>query len=189
MRLGLRTLLGSQRDMEVVREVADHETAIACAVALKPTVVVLELSLQHGNAIATASAIKRNVPDTAVVAWMRHHDDTQVGAFVSAGLGCYARTETDTANLLRAIRESHVQHVTVMRQPRRGTSSNRRLSAREHNVLQLVARGYTHKAIGDALRLSVKTVEAHKANAMRKLALTDRVGIMHYAVRHGWLDN
>ncbi len=72
--------------MEVVREVTNYETAVAGALALKPTVVVLELSLRHGNAVVTSAAIMRRVPDTTIVACIRHHDDAQVRVHLTTRL-------------------------------------------------------------------------------------------------------
>jgi DNA-binding NarL/FixJ family response regulator len=195
VRLGLRTLLASQADIDIVDEASDGEMAVECALRSRPEVVVLDLSMPRLNGIAAAQAITRGSPETRIVAFTRHGDDALVREFMASGAAGYVLKQSASTELLRAIREvasgrPYTDSALVARQNEEANAEprGRRVTDRERNVLRLTAQGHSNKEIAGELGLSVKTIEVHKANAMRKLELRGRVDVVRYAAAHGWLD-
>ena len=197
VREGLKLLLQSQADIHVVGEVADGEAAVSHAQRLKPDVVVMDLSMPTVNGLSATRTLKQRAPDVAVVALTRHDDEAYVKELLGAGASGYVLKQSSFAELLRAIRAA--AGGTRYLDPRlaeRGDEAmaRRRLptravvTERETQVLRLMAVGHSNKAIAEQLDISVKTVEVHKANAMRKLGLRGRIDVVRYAVLNGWLD-
>jgi DNA-binding NarL/FixJ family response regulator len=196
VRQGLKLLIDGQPDMEVVGEAGDGEAAVAQAPALRPDVAVLDVSMPRMNGLAAARAIRERVPDTAVVALTRYSDAAYVKALLEAGASGYVLKRSASAELLDAIRaaargEQHLDATIASNmQPRlmRGQAAKPGLSAREREVLRLMALGYSNKDIAQTLDIAVKTVEVHKSNGMRKLELGGRIDVIKYAALQGWLD-
>ena len=200
MRHGLKLLIDSQADMKVVSEASDGRAAVQNAVALKPDVVVMDISMPGMNGLEATRALKQQRPAVAIVALTRHGDDAYVQELLRAGVSGYVLKQSAPTELLQAIRaaaaggqylDSTLTARVTARVLGRADRVNRpaaTLSDRESDVLRLIASGYSNKEIAGQLSLSVKTVEAHKANAMRKLGLSGRIDIVKYAVLQGWLD-
>jgi len=200
MRHGLKLLIDSQADMKVVSEASDGRAAVQNAVALKPDVVVMDISMPGMNGLEATRALKQQRPAVAIVALTRHGDDAYVQELLRAGGSGYVLKQSAPTELLQAIRaaaaggqylDSTLTARVTARVLGRADRVNRpaaTLSDRESDVLRLIASGYSNKEIAGQLSLSVKTVEAHKANAMRKLGLSGRIDIVKYAVLQGWLD-
>ena len=200
VRQGLKLLINSQPDMSVVGESADGDAVLDQAAALKPDIVVMDISMPGMNGLVTTRALKRSQPDVTVVALTRHDDDTYVEELLRAGASGYVLKQSAPMELLQAIRAVAVGGVYLdpattsriadglltgkadVSQPRSAL-----ISERESDVLRLTAIGHSNKEIASQLAISVKTVEVHKANAMRKLGLTGRVDIIRYGVLQGWL--
>ena len=140
-------------------------------------------------------------PDAAIVVLTRHGDDAYLQEFLRAGVSGYVLKQSASAELLQAIRAvaaggqyldssltARVTDAFLSKKGRVGRSPAE-LTDREADVLRLIASGYSYKEIAAQLSLSVKTVDAHKMNAMRKLDLTGRIDIVKYAVLQGWLHN
>ena len=201
MRHGLRLLIDSQPDMKVVSEASDGSAAMQNALAVKPDVIVMDISMPGMNGLAATRALKEKQPDVVIVTLTRHGDDAYVQELLRAGVAGYVLKQSAPAELLQAIRaaaagghylDSALTGRVTARLLGRADKVNQpaaTLSERETAVLRLIASGYSNKEIAARLSLSVKTVEAHKANAMRKLGLTGRIGIVKYAVLQGWLEN
>ena len=202
MRHGLRLLIDSQDDMEVVSEASDGESAVERARELKPDVVVMDISMPGVNGLVATRQLKRAQPATAVVTLTRHADDAYLQELLRAGVDGYVLKQSTPAELLQAIRAAaaggqYVDSTLTSRvtagflgvQRNRVSKSGGSLSDREAQVLRFIATGYSNKEIAVQMALSVKTVEAHKANAMRKLDLNGRIDIVKYAVLQGWLQN
>lgn len=200
VRQGLKLLIDSEPDMTVVAEAADGAAAIDRAMSLKPNVVVLDISMPGMNGLLAARTLKKRAPEIAIVTLTRHTDDGYLQELLRSGVSAYVLKQSAARELLHAIRTAATggQYVDSTL-ARRLTSSfsgteggkSRKTGAitdREADVLRLIARGYSNKEIANELTLSVKTVEAHKANAMRKLDLSGRVDIVNYAVLQGWLN-
>jgi DNA-binding NarL/FixJ family response regulator len=202
VRHGLKLLIDGQPDMHVVSEAGDGETTIQRAIALKPDVVVMDISMPGMNGLVATRRLKQQQPETAIVTLTRHADDAYLQELLRAGASGYVLKQSAPSELLHAIRAvaaggqyldstltARVTAGFLGREGKRESKSAVTLSERESAVLRLIASGYSNKEIAGRLTLSVKTVEAHKANAMRKLSLKGRIDIVKYAVLQGWLEN
>ena len=202
VRHGLKLLVDSQPDMTVIAEVSDGASAVQRAVELKPDVVVMDISMPGMNGLVATRKIKQAQPDAAIVTLTRHGDDAYLQELLRAGVSGYVLKQSAPTELLQAIRATaaggqyldsaltaKVTAGFLGREGKRPSKSSATISDRESEVLRLIASGHSNKEIAARLTLSVKTVEAHKANAMRKLELNGRIDIVKYAVLQGWLDN
>jgi DNA-binding NarL/FixJ family response regulator len=202
VRHGLKLLIDGQPDMKVVSEASDGNSALQSALESKPDVIVMDISMPGMNGLVATRALKQLQPDAAIVTLTRHSDDAYLQELLRAGVSGYVLKQSAPAELLQAIRAAGAggqyldstlaARVTAGFLARKGTRPNgavATLSERESEVLRLIASGYSNKEIAARLALSVKTVEAHKANAMRKLDLNGRIDIVKYAVLQGWLHN
>jgi DNA-binding NarL/FixJ family response regulator len=200
VRQGLKLLIDSQPDMRVVGEAADGHSVLQQAGALKPDLIVMDISMPGMNGLAATRALKRVQPDVAIVALTRHDDDTYLEELLRAGASGYVLKQSAPMEFLRAIRAvaaggvyldpamtSRVADGLLARTAEVSSQPRATISERESHVLRLIAVGHSNKEVAGQLNISVKTVEVHKANAMRKLGLTGRVDIIRYAVLQGWL--
>jgi DNA-binding NarL/FixJ family response regulator len=195
VREGLRLLIDAQPDMQVTGEAADGAEAVDKAAALKPDAIVLDLTMPGTSGLTAASRLKAVAPATAVVALTRHHDHTYVQTLLEAGASAYVLKQSTSAQLLHAIRvaasggrylDPALLPPDQPRDPRRRDSTPL-ISEREREILRLIAVGNSNKEVANTLNISVKTVEAHKSNAMRKLGLRGRTDVVRYAVLNDWL--
>jgi DNA-binding NarL/FixJ family response regulator len=202
VRHGLKLLIDSQPDMKVVCEASDGRTAIQQALDLKPDVVVMDISMPGINGLVATRTIRQQQPDAVIVTLTRHGDDAYLQELLRAGASGYVLKQSAPAELLQAIRATaaggqyldsaltgRVTAGFIGREGKKVPRSGALPSERESEVLRLIASGYSNKEIASQLDVSVKTVEAHKANAMRKLGLTGRIDIVKYAILQGWLHN
>jgi two-component system response regulator NreC len=199
VRHGLKLLIDSQPDMNVVSEVSDGEAAIRSALELKPDVVVMDISMPGMNGLAATKKLKQQQPNAAIITLTRHSDDAYLQELLRAGALGYVLKQSAPAELLQAIRAAAAgkayldstlaKRVTSGFLAREGRTNEAGavLTDREAEVLRRIASGYSNKETAARLSLSVKTVEAHKANAMRKLGLKGRIDIVKYALLQGWL--
>jgi DNA-binding NarL/FixJ family response regulator len=195
VREGLRLLIDAQHDMTVVGEAESGQAAIARVGDLKPDVVVLDLSMPGMTGLATARSLKQGGHGTPIVVLTRHADEAYVHELMSAGASAYVLKQSASAELVHAIRiaaaggrylDPALPGGDVGADPRRRTSTVR-VTDREIEVLRLIAAGHSNKDIAGILTISIKTVEVHKANAMRKLGLRGRADVVRYAILNGWL--
>jgi DNA-binding NarL/FixJ family response regulator len=188
--------------MSVVAEASDGAAAVQRSLDVKPDVVVMDISMPGMNGLVATRTLKEKQPHAAIVTLTRHGDDAYLQELLRAGVSGYVLKQSAPAELLQAIRavaagghyldSTLTARVTAGFLGREGKRPNRSavaLSDRESAVLRLIASGYSNKEIAARLALSVKTVEAHKSNAMRKLDLNGRIDIVKYAVLQGWLEN
>src|SRR5688572_5284442 len=194
VRHGLKLLIDGQGDMEVIGEAGDGRAAVERAGSLKPHVAVVDVSMPGMNGLAATKAIRESTPGTAVVALTRYDDEAYVQALLNAGAVGYVLKQSPSSELVDAVRAAASGQRYLDRRLAAGTmlSSRRRaappaITDRETEVLRLMAVGHSNKEIAGTLDLSVKTVEVHKANAMRKLGLTGRTDVVRYALLQGWL--
>jgi two-component system, NarL family, response regulator NreC len=196
VRAGLRLLIEGQDDMEVVGEAGTGEEAIHSVRELQPNVAVVDLTMPGIGGLAAIRALRREGGPTKVVVLTRHKDDAYVRESMSAGTSAYVLKQSGSVQLLNAIRaaarnESYLD-VALRRDPSgRGSKqgSGPKVSKRECDVLRLTAVGYSNNEIAAHLNISVRTVEVHKANGMRKLSLTGRADVVRYAALHGWMED
>jgi len=198
VRHGLKLLVDAQPDMQVVGEAGTGRGAVQHASCLRPAVLVLDVSMPDVGGLDAAREIAGSAPRVAIVALTRHSDEGYVHALLDAGVSAYVLKQSASAELLKAIRAvaTGARYLDVALAKRAAGAFVAKyetepagISDREAEVLRLVAVGYSNKDIAARLDLSVKTIEVHKANAMRKLELRGRVDIVRHALRHGWLDD
>ena len=200
VRQGLRLLLETRDDIEIVADAANGRLALDRVKALKPDVAVLDLAMPEMNGLAVTKAIKQAVPQVNVIALTRHADDAYVQELLSAGASGYVLKQSPIEELLKAIRavaagDRYLDSTLVARNAKAYLSryssdpSRPPITDREASVLRLMAIGHSNKEIAGALDIAVKTVEVHKANAMRKLKLRGRIDVVRYAVLSGWLQD
>ena len=200
VRQGLKLLIDSQPDMSVVGELADGNGVLDQATALKPDIVVMDVSMPGMNGLVATRTLKGTHPDITIVALTRHDDDTYLEELLRAGASGYVLKQSAPTELLQAIRAvaaggvyldpamtSRVADGLLTRKAEASKQPAPLISGRESEVLRLTAIGHSNKEIASQLAISIKTVEVHKANAMRKLGLTGRVDIIRYGVLQGWL--
>jgi two-component system, NarL family, response regulator NreC len=199
IRAGLRMVVAAQPDFTVVGEAGDGREAVAVAQSLKPDVVVMDIGMPSLNGIEAARQIRAALPDTQVVMLSMHSDEAYILRALKAGAKAYLLKDSAEADLARAIRAAaagksffspavgKVLLEDYMRAIERSgvEDSYEILSAREREILQLVAEGNSSKEIADQLHLSVYTVETHRARLMQKLNLRGIPELILYAVRKG----
>ncbi len=202
VRQGLKLLIDAQPDMQVVAEASDGNSAIEHAHTLKPEVVVMDISMPGVNGLVATRTLRAQVPDTAIVILTRHGDDAYLQELLRAGAAGYVLKQSHADQLLQAVRavaaggqyldSTLTPRVTagfVGRKSKGPNQAGAALTDRESEVLRLIASGYSNKEIAVQLDLSVKTVEVHKANSMRKLGLNGRIDIVRYAILQDWLHD
>jgi DNA-binding NarL/FixJ family response regulator len=200
VRQGLKLLVDSQQDMAVVGESADGNGVLDQAAALKPDIIVMDISMPGMNGLVATRTLKKAQPNVTIVALTRHDDDAYLNELLRAGASGYILKQSAPVQLLQAIRAvaaggvyldpamtSRVADGLLARRAETSIQPQAPISERESEVLRLTAVGHSNKEIASQLTISVKTVEVHKANAMRKLGLTGRVDIIRYGVLQGWL--
>jgi DNA-binding NarL/FixJ family response regulator len=193
-------LIDNQPDMGVVGEATDGNDALSQAKALNPDIVVMDISMPGMNGLVATRTLKQMLPHVAIVALTRHDDDTYLEEVLRAGASGYVLKQSAPADFLRAIRAvavggvyldpaitSRVADGLLAGDAALSNQPPATISERESEVLRLIAIGHSNKEVAAQLKISVKTVEVHKANSMRKLGLAGRVDIIRYAVLQGWL--
>lgn len=198
MRSGLRLLLESQGDMQVVDECGTHHEVLQ-ALGRSPggiDVVSLDLSMPGGSPGGLIEDIVRGHPGIGVVVLTMHDDASHARRALAAGARGYVVKSAADRELLAAIRavadgRTHVGHavggekLVDPKRPPGGGSPLDTLSEREREVLVLLAQGHTNQQIADRLYLSVKTIESYRARVMTKLGLTNRAELTTFALESG----
>jgi len=198
VREGLRMILNAQPDMHVVATASDGSEAISQCEKITPDVVIMDISMPGMNGLAATQQLSEKCPDAKVLTLTRHADSSYLQQLMRAGAAGYVLKQSRPAELLDAIRAVATGGKYLdasMTAPVIGSYTKTipniepttPLSPRETEVLRLIAWGNTNKEIAARLDLSVKTVEAHKANGMRKLGMRGRIDIVRYALLQGWL--
>jgi len=199
MRRGLRLVLEQQEDFEVLGEASDGREAVALAETLRPDVVLLDITMPNLNGIEAARQITAKQLGCAIVVLSMHSDEGYVLRALKAGARGYLLKESAEADLILAIRSVSegkaffspavsrmlVEDYVRQLQDRDIEDSYELLTAREREILQLVAEGKSNKDVAAMLNLSPYTVETHRANIMEKLNLHSVPELILYAVRKG----
>lgn len=201
LRQGLRALIDSQPDMEVIDEAANGVEAIEKAKQTLPDVVIMDIGMPEMDGAQATDFLKHELPQIKVIALTVQEDTGYLGQMLKAGASGYVRKRAAADELINAIRlvaagghyldpELTARFVTshLDQPPVESAVKRPALSKREQDVMRSIAWGYTNKEIAAALSISVKTVETYKARLMVKLDLRSRVDIVRYALRQGWLD-
>ncbi len=196
-RQGVRTLLSSEPDLDVVGEAANGAEAIEQAAELRPDVVVMDISMPGMSCFEATRQIRKARPDTKVLYLTMYDDEDYLIEAMEVGASGYVLKDSPAPQLSSAVRDVHrggsflsprmlSQLVddfrsrvrTNVRTPRFAT-----LTPREREVLKMLAEGSSVKEIAGDLNLSVKTIEAHKFNLMRKLDIHNKAQLVQYAIQ------
>jgi len=199
LRSGLRLLIDAQPDLEVVGEAGDFEEAIRLSKSLLPDVITLDLTMPGGSGLAAIEALLAAAPGVRILVLTMHEDPAYVRSALAAGASGYLVKSAADSALIAAIRavergrffvevqnrEAMEALVTPERVGSGAPGPIAMLSAREREVLVLLAQGHTNQAIADRLELSVKTVESYRARLMQKLRLKNRAELTRLAIDLG----
>ena len=199
LREGLRALLSSSPGLEIVGEAEDGLGAIQCTGSVKPDLVLMDLSMPRMNGMDAIREIKKLCPGTKILALTVHKAEEYVLASLQAGADAYVLKEATHSELMVAIKsvlagkrylspgvsEKVIEGYLEGRRESKLRSPWDTLTRREREVLKLIGEGYKNKEIADYLCLSVKTVETHRANLMRKLDLHDVSALTTFAIEKG----
>lgn len=202
VRQGLRALLNTEEDMEVVGEAENGRQAVMLAKKVSPDVVVMDVAMPLMNGLEATRQILRNNPPPKVLVLTSYGDDECVAQLMQAGASGYLIKQTAANDLLKAIRE--VQRGNAFFSPNiakrlrdqcrvaftTGQSARKsgELTSRESEVLQLIAEGFSNKQIAAELAISIKTVEKHRQQVMNKLNIHDIAGLTRYAISKGMVE-
>lgn len=198
-REGIQALIARHAGWEVCGSVGNGREAVDKASELKPDIVVLDLTMPELNGPDAAVQIKRRLPNTEILLLTTHESDGLIRQAFDAGIRSYVLKRDAHRFLVDAIESlsRHKPYITAKvseilssnvisrAERRRGDAEpGHRLTARERQVVRLIAEGKSNKEIGDALAISLRTAENHRANIRRKLNLDSVAGLVRYAIRH-----
>ena len=203
LREGLCALLSNAPDLEVIGEAANGQDAIEKVRQLRPQIVVLDLSMPIINGTEAIRVIKQRHPETKIIALTVHKSEEYVWATLDAGADGYILKDDTSSDLLTAIRSIRKGGVHLspsicdqvingfLNRPARGQSmpSWDQLTLREREVLKLIAEGNKNRRIAACLSVSVKTVEKHRANLIKKLDLHGISELTIYALNNGLISH
>jgi DNA-binding NarL/FixJ family response regulator len=191
LRAGTRRILDEANGFSVVGEAEDGETALRVVAEVEPDVVLVDIRLPSMNGIDLARMILTDMPEVTVLILSAYDDENYVRAALAAGVSGYLLKTTPSEELVRLIRLACAGTSLVDQQPlRRGERDDSghadvripRLTAREQEVVRLVARGMSNKAIAHLLGISPRTVEGHLNHVFEKVGTTSRTELVHYAL-------
>ncbi len=202
IRAGLRTILSAQPDFEIVGEAEDGSTALRLAHELQPDVVLTDISMPgpSGGGLTVVRRLKGTFPQMQLLVLTVHEDESLLHEAIQAGASGYIvkrAADTELVNAIRAACRGDLYiHPAMTRAlfktPAKPSTSKsvtiESLTVREIDVLRLLAKGYTSRQIAEVLKLSMRTVEGHRANLTGKLNLHSRVELTSFAEEHGLLE-
>ena len=196
-RQGIRTLLSAESDLEIVGEAANGAEAVEKVTEFRPDIVLMDIGMPGLSSFEATRQIKKVRPDTKILFLTMYDDEDYLVQCMEVGASGYVLKDSPAQQLLAALRDVHrggsylsprmlsqlvddfrSRIKTAHRQPRFAT-----LTAREKEILKLLAEGQSVKEIAAGLNLSVKTVEAHKFNLMRKLDIHNKAHLVQYAIQ------
>lgn len=200
-RAGLRALLNSEADLEIVGEVQDGKEAVRMATSLTPDLILMDLNMPGSHGLGAIGEIRKRVPDMRILVISMHKTDEYIQEALRNGASGYILKESGPDELLMAIRtvlagkvylspdvSERVVSGLLSGSPRDSSDATTpldTLTAREREVLKLVAEGHGNKHIANYLNLSVKTVEKHRSSLMHKLNLRNAATLTAFAISNG----
>lgn len=204
VRRGLVSLLSLGEGIQVVGEAPDGRTALEMALQMEPDVVLMDISMPVLNGLEATARIKKQAPHIRVLVLSAYDNEEYITQVVRSGANGYLLKNSSADELYAAIRSVSTGHAffspsvskVIADSYVRGSTgtpattsrqADSRLTAREREILQLVAEGHTHQDVADQLHISVRTVDTHCGNIMKKLDIHDSAGLVTYAIKNGIL--
>jgi len=203
LREGMRALLESETDIQIAAEAANGREAVKLALSIKPDMVVMDIAMPLLNGMEATRQLLAAAPDMRVIILSAYNDDAYVEHAIALGAAGYLLKQSSSSMLAKAIRDVHrgltcftpslSKHLRNRGKipPAAGAlkSLDLKLTSRELEVLQLVAEGNANKKIADLLHISIKTVEKHRHQVMKKLDLPNTASLTRYAIEHGIIES
>ncbi len=202
VREGIKLLIDGQIDMDVIGEADDGQAVLVEAARLKPDLVLMDISMPKMNGLKATKALREAMPHVKILTLTRHEDDGFLRQLINAGSNGYVLKQSAPTELISAIRavgagQSYLdpsltakvmgEYAGRVLSLRGETPAD--LTERENEVLRLIAFGFSNKEIAYKMDVSVKTIESHKSNAMRKLGIASRIDVVKYAILQDWLHD
>lgn len=202
VRAGLRMLFQAEAGMEIVGEASSGDEALQLVESLRPDVVIMDVAMPGMNGIEATRRIRAKSPESGVLALTMHEDEQYFFAMLGAGASGYIPKRAapdDLVSAVHAVSQGNVflytslarflmRDVLEKQQAPAEPDAVNSLTARELEVLTLIAEGLTNRQIGEALVISPKTVDRHRENIMTKLNLHSRVELVKYAIEKGIIE-
>jgi DNA-binding NarL/FixJ family response regulator len=197
VRRGLRTLLESEPEWEVVAEASNGDEAVTYVEQLRPDVVILDVSMPVLNGLDAARLIVKSVPDARVLVITGYHTEERFAKAVQSGVRGYLLRSNVEVDLIEAVRAliqgrtwfpNEVSEQLLERLRGEKGQSVSVLTTREVEIVQLLAKGKSNKEVAHALGISVRTVENHRAQVMQRLGLKTFSSLVRYAIRNGLIE-
>jgi DNA-binding NarL/FixJ family response regulator len=202
LREGLKALLSSDPQIDIIAEAADGREAVRCVEKLGPDLILMDLSMPRMSGMEAIREIKSRCPQTRIIALTVHKTDEYLHTTLQAGADGYVLKDATHAELVLAIKnvikgqaylspgvsEKVIEGYLEGKESVLSDSPWETLSPREREVLKLIAEGYKNKEIAEDLCISFKTVEKHRANLMKKLDLHNAAALTVYAMQKGLVD-
>jgi DNA-binding NarL/FixJ family response regulator len=202
LREGLRALLTADSNFEIVGEARDGREAVRCVEKLGPDLLLMDLSMPRMSGMDAIREIKKRYPETKIIALTVHKTEEYLLTTLQAGADGYVLKDATHDELMLAIKnvmggksylspgvsEKVIEGYLEGKENTRSPSSWESLSQREREVLKLIAEGYKNKEIADDMCISLKTVEKHRANLMKKLDLHNAAALTVYAMEKGLVN-
>lgn len=196
VRRGIAAQIAQRPDWEVIAEATNGRDAVTLALRLKPTLIVLDLSMPELNGLAAASRIIAALPEARILILTVHDSEQVVREVLAAGARGYV-LKSDAGRILMAALDTLLEGGSFftpkvgkmlvdgyLRNPSPGEPPAGALSAREREIVQLLAEGKSNKEVASALGITVKTVETHRGNIMRKCGFGSLADLVRYAIRN-----
>ncbi len=200
VRRGLRLILDAQPDLEVLAEASDGAEAVQLALSTDVDLAILDISMPRMTGLQATRELQQRRPDLRILILSMHESEQYLYEALRAGASGYVVKRVADRDLVEACRATvrgepflYPGAVTALindflRRARNGEAPRDPLTARETEVVKLVAESYTNRQIAEALTISEKTVDRHRANILEKLGMRDRVELTRYAIRNGLVE-
>jgi DNA-binding NarL/FixJ family response regulator len=203
LREGLKSLLSSNPDFEIIGEAEDGREAIRCVEKFKPDLILMDLSMPRINGLDAIKEIKKRFSETKILVLTVHKTEEYILATLKSGADGYILKDSTHAELVLAVKnvlsgkhyispgisEKVIEGYLEGKKTLKRKSSWETLTQREREILKLIAEGYKNKEIGDYLCISPKTVEKHRANLMEKLDLHNVQALTTFAIEKGLVSS
>ncbi len=197
VRSGIRLLLERQPDLEVVAEAADGVDARDTVIREQPDLAILDVKMPGLTGLQATREIKAQAPGVSILILSMHDDERYLFEALKAGASGYvlkSQADTDLLDAIRSVERGEpflspaAQQALIRDVLERKAEVESELTPREEEIVKMVAEANTSREIAEMLHLSEKTVENHRANAMKKLGMRDRVELVRYAIRRGLIE-